>query len=156
MHRSHTQPIGFSPPSIPPSPCLAGNRQSQARFPPLPPAELQGWGALAEHTDLPSKIAGLIIGRDLISDLCQVRALGCVNDINKANPAFAQMLFLQGKPPDPRGCGTELGRSPGQTGGCTPGKLKCSLFHILHCQSFHYFVFKYFPKIGVLHFLHYF
>ena len=42
-----------------------------------PPAELQGGGALAERADLPSKIAGLIIGRDLISDLCQGQSELC-------------------------------------------------------------------------------
>lgn len=36
-----------------------------------PPGKLHGRGALPGHADLPSKIAGLIIGKDLISDLHQ-------------------------------------------------------------------------------------
>lgn len=107
VHRSRTQPIGVSPPSIPPSPCLVGNRQSQATFPPLPSAELQGWGALPEHTDLPSKIARLIIGRDLLSDLCQGQSelWGALITLIKQTLHLLRCCFCRASPQTPEAAG---------------------------------------------------
>lgn len=43
--------------------------------------------------------------------------------------------------------------APRRAGDHTPGKLKCCCFCILHHKPFHCFMFKYFPRIGMLHFL---